>query len=130
MDPSSSNLIVQQISERIKKNGYIGLNKIILPSIFNSIIISILILVLGKYFLYPILINIIEPGFHNTEIDLIFKFAVINISLMVMVSTFTGFYEGLQKSQDFGPILIFGLIFKIVLVIFLLKKIMVLSLLL
>ncbi len=122
MDPSSSNLIVQQISERIKKNGYRGLNKIILPSIFNSIIISILILIIGKYFLYPILINIIEPGFHNTEIDLIFRFAVINISLMVMVSTFTGFYEGLQKSQDFGPILIFGLIFKIVLVIFFIEK--------
>lgn len=121
-DPSSSNLIVQQISEKIKKKGFRGLNKIILPSIFNSLIIFILILMLGNYFLYPIFINIIEPEFHNSEIDLIFKFAVINIALMIMISTFTGFYEGIQKSQNFGPILIFGLILKIVLVIFFIEK--------
>ena len=42
MDPSSSHLIVQQISEKIKKFGYRKVNEIILPSILNAILISFL----------------------------------------------------------------------------------------
>lgn len=122
MDPSSSHLIVQQISEKIKKFGYRKVNKIILPSILNAILISFLIILVGNYFLFPILISIINTEFYNNEISLIMKFVIANISLMILISTITGFFEGLQKSKSFGSVILLGLILKIIIVIFLIEK--------
>ena len=53
MDPSSSHLIVQQISEKIKKFGYRKVNEIIFPSILNAILISFFVILAGNYFLFP-----------------------------------------------------------------------------
>lgn len=122
MDPSSSHLIVQQISEKIKKFGYRKVNEIILPSILNAILISFFVILAGNYFLFPILTNIISLEFHNNEINFIMKFVIANISLIILINTFTGFFEGLQKSQSFGPIILLGLILKIILVIFFINK--------
>ena len=122
MDPSSNHLIVQQISEKIKKFGYTKVNEIILPSILNAILISFLIILVGNYFIFPIIISIINTEFNNNEISLIVKFVITNISLMILINTFTGFFEGLQKSKSFGPVILLGLILKIVIVIFLIEK--------
>ena len=77
MDPSSNHLIVQQISEKIKKFGYTKVNEIILPSILNAILISFLIILVGNYFIFPIIISIINTEFNNNEISLIVKFVIL-----------------------------------------------------
>jgi len=120
IDPSSNHLIVQQISKNVSKTTKI--NNIISASIINSLVISLFIIIIGNYFLIPLI-----SFFLNSD-ELIYPFynilqlSIINIALLVIINCLTGIFEGMLKIKKFSNYLLIFLIIKILLIIILVKN--------
>ena len=120
IDPSSNHLIVQQISKNV--SNIANINNIISASIINSLVISLFIIIIGNYFLIPLISfflnsdELIHP-FYN-----ILKLSIINMALVVIINCFTGILEGMLKIKKFSNYLLIFLIIKILLIIILVKS--------